>query len=351
MVNLALGLKELNQNVSVACYHPDADFFSHFLRSASIPIYPLKRSRRFPLSAPAQIAKLSRDLGTDLIISFLKAPSLYSEIAKLINSKPKLIVSERNNYLDEPNFLSRSLFRLGHLAADAVTANSFNQAEWLRSFFWLKHKTFTIYNGYDVPKWSIPQAVQTEDLELLGIGRISPQKNLLNLIDGLAILSRDYGIRPKLRWAGRRELTGNDANYASEVEARLARFPEIAENFTWLGEVHNINHLLAESHALILPSLYEGFPNVLCEAFFAGRPVLGSNVCDHPRLIRNAETGFLFDPTSPNAIAQSIVNLSQITREQQLAMSTRCREVAVDNFSKREYAKAYLELAKQLLNK
>jgi glycosyltransferase involved in cell wall biosynthesis len=350
MVNLALGLKELGQDVSVACYHPEADFFSQYLTSSSIPIYPLEKSRRFVLSTPLAIARLSRALGSDLIISFLKAPSLYSEIAKFFWPKPKLIVSERNNYQDESNRFSRSMFRLGHLVANAVTANSFTQAEWLRSFPWLKRKTHTIYNGYDVPNWSTPPALRIDDLRLLGIGRISPQKNLLNLVDGLAILSRKHGIRPKLLWAGRRESAGKDAEYAATVEARLRCIPEIAENFVWLGETRNINQLLSESHALVLPSLYEGFPNVLCEALFAGRPVLASNVCDHPRLIKDASTGFLFDPTSPEAIANSIAKFCQVTHEQQLQMSTRCREVAIANFSKCEYAQAYLELAKRLLS-
>ena len=44
---------------------------------------------------------------------------------------------------------------------------------------------------------------------------------------------------------------------------------------------------------LIHPSIYEGLPNVICEALLDGMPVLASNVCDNGLLVREGERGFL----------------------------------------------------------
>ena len=69
--------------------------------------------------------------------------------------------------------------------------------------------------------------------------------------------------------------------------------------------VKNINDLYQSVDALIHPSIYEGLPNVICEAMILGCCVIASNVCDHP-VILNDERGLLFDPRSPKSISKSI---------------------------------------------
>ena len=89
---------------------------------------------------------------------------------------------------------------------------------------------------------------------------------------------------------------------AEQVDELIESLPKCGKNWRWLGEESDIPGLLREHHALIHPSLYEGLPNVVCEALAAGMPVLVSNVCDHPLLVADGERGFLFDPADPGSI-------------------------------------------------
>jgi glycosyltransferase involved in cell wall biosynthesis len=91
----------------------------------------------------------------------------------------------------------------------------------------------------------------------------------------------------------------------------------VEDVWRWLGVRKDIPALLNQYDALILPSLWEGLPNCLCEALAAGLPVLASDVSDNARLVQGGVTGFVFDPKRPSAIARAITQfafLDQSTR-------------------------------------
>jgi glycosyltransferase involved in cell wall biosynthesis len=56
-----------------------------------------------------------------------------------------------------------------------------------------------------------------------------------------------------------------------------------------------LKELIDESHALIIPSeWYENSPNIILEAYAAGKPVIASKIGGIPELVKDKETGFLF---------------------------------------------------------
>jgi teichuronic acid biosynthesis glycosyltransferase TuaC len=61
------------------------------------------------------------------------------------------------------------------------------------------------------------------------------------------------------------------------------------------------------SDLLVLPSLNEGLPTVVLEAFACGKPVVASAVGGLPEIIKNRENGFLFEPRNPESLAQNIM--------------------------------------------
>jgi len=71
----------------------------------------------------------------------------------------------------------------------------------------------------------------------------------------------------------------------------------------------NIYDYLREAKVLILPSLYEGLPNVILEAMSMGVPVIATRVGGVPDVIKDRETGLLVEPGRVEELAISIKKL------------------------------------------
>jgi glycosyltransferase involved in cell wall biosynthesis len=89
-----------------------------------------------------------------------------------------------------------------------------------------------------------------------------------------------------------------------------------------------VHSLLCAHDALVHPAHFEGLPNVVCEAFSAGRPVLLSNVCDHPELAGEGRRALLFDQMDPADIARGVSQFATIPPEKRAAMGLAGREYA-----------------------
>lgn len=81
---------------------------------------------------------------------------------------------------------------------------------------------------------------------------------------------------------------------------------------------------------VLLPSLYDGMPNVLLEAMALGRMVAASRAGAMPDLIESGKNGFLFDPRNPlkaEAVLSSILKMPEAKSAQiGEAAQTRVRE-------------------------
>jgi glycosyltransferase involved in cell wall biosynthesis len=132
-----------------------------------------------------------------------------------------------------------------------------------------------------------------------------------------------------LQFAGNEE----DGSIRRELERYLAGRP-CAEAVRFFGRRDDIEQLFSSSHAVVLASFNEAFPNVLLEAMLCGRPVLASRVCEHPEIVGSAgERGWLFDPRRPEELAAAMVELGRMGEEDRMRMGARGRQWAQDNFS------------------
>jgi glycosyltransferase involved in cell wall biosynthesis len=343
MVTLACALKHRGHSVEIFTYFPQHDFFRSRIEDCRIPVHEYKKGRGFSLGVLRALSLLMRNGNFDIVLSYLNTPNLYAELAKLISSGPRLVVSERSSHHGDKSSVSAYIKRVMHCFSDHVVANSHTHAEWLKNLWWLNGKVSCIYNGLDHGSFASTQTIpQTRsDLRLLAIGRVGPEKNVMNLIRGLHIFQEECGYVPEISWVGKQDASPVGQRYCQQVDELLETLPEIRKRWQWLGERPDIPQLLRQHHALIHPSLYEGLPNVVCEALAAGRPVLASNVCDHPRLVADSEWGFLFDPNDPKSIADAMKKMTNLDAGSWLAFSRNAREYAEANLGIRKMVMAY----------
>jgi glycosyltransferase involved in cell wall biosynthesis len=331
MVELACGLARRGHAVEMFVYFPQYDFFRASLAKQRIVVHERAKGRAGSLGVLVALAALLRRGAFDVVASYLSTANIYAELARLAAPRTTLVVSERTSYHDDKSALAALLRRLLHLLADRVVANSQAQAAWLRGRWWLRGRVSCIYNGVDLERFRPADAAPATagPLRLLGIGRIGPEKNLLNLIAALARFAERYGYVPEVGWAGVRDASHAGQRYCERVDRLLATLPAVQRCWQWLGLQADVPGLLHRYDALIHPSLYEGLPNAVCEALAAGVPVLASNVCDHPLLVADGIRGFLFDPLSPDSMAAALGRMAALAPEARVALGRAAREYAV----------------------
>ena len=334
MVNLACGLKSKGHQVEMFIYYPEFDFFRSIIQKAGIPIHEEPNIGRLPFKIVYSLVRLLREKGFDGIISFLGTPNVYAELASIFSPSTMLIVSERSSYRAGGSRFRMLVHKALNCLADVVVSNSYSQSDWISQSPWLKNKSKTIYNGYPLKFLGLrKERTFYPSLKFLVVSRVGVEKNGLCLVEAMRIFFNKHGYVPDLNWAGKEDISVAGQKYCRKLHELLDNHPEIKNHFVFLGERDDIPQLLKQHRCLILPSLYEGLPNVICEAFIASRPVLASNVCDNSLLVEEGKRGFLFDPTDPQALADTIERFISLTQKEWYQLSINARDYAEEHLS------------------
>ncbi|MCU0917486.1 MAG: glycosyltransferase family 4 protein [Planctomycetes bacterium] len=155
---------------------------------------------------------------------------------------------------------------------------------------------------------------------------INPRKNTFRLVQAFSRLLRT-GVNAQLRLSG-----GGDKDYLERVR-HLIQEDGLAPHVTLLGRAAYaaIQEEMARAAVFALVSLEENSPMAIEEAMAAGVPVVTSNRCGMPYMVREGESGFLVDPDDPEEIAD---RLRQLLTDDELrrSLGAKGRAIALDRF-------------------
>ncbi|HTQ40750.1 MAG TPA: glycosyltransferase family 4 protein [Pirellulales bacterium] len=355
LVTLARELTARGHHVEFFTYRAQ-NFYQPLLDEAGIPLHCHVKQRKVSWNMVRELRGLLRNGKFDVVLSFMSGPNVWTLLAAVgLRVRPKIVVSERliahESVLGRSGLLSLAIIDRTYRFADHLTLNSYSQRdEYAEKYPWIRSKVSCIWNGVEMDKFqSTPLPPWQDPLQLLAVGRIAVYKNWHCLVDALAILRDEHGVQPVVRHAGKRtDLTPPHERYRIELEKRISALG-LSAQWQWLGEVHTVPERLAEHHALVHPSIAEGLPNVVCEALASGRPVIIGNVLDHPRLIQDGQTGFLFDPHDPRALAEALLRLRNLSAEQAAQMGRAARVFAETHLSTQRFADEYEHLFRRLI--
>ena len=249
-----------------------------------------------------------------IILSFLAATNVLTILAS-VGLDSRIVVSERNDPdrqpLDSPwSTLRRRLYRY----ADAITANSHGALESLRSFV-PRRKLFFVPNPVALPAVSTREG--SGHCTILSVGQLSHQKAQDVLLEAFALV-----VARKSDW--NLVIVGDGPRRQELLQQALSL--GILDRVEWIGWTTDIGSYYKKARIFVLPSRYEGMPNVLLEAMSFGLPAIVTDASPGPlEHIVDGETGLVVPVEDVNRLASAIVRLAE-NRELRSRLGVAARE-------------------------
>lgn len=332
---LAEELKKQNQQVRFVTFYNQENFYAPQLDEAGIDIEVFTDGKN-SIKRPFVIRRIIAKWKPDIVIAYKPGTAMASCIARML-CKFNLVVSERNTTQN----LSRSerLRFFLYKWADHIVPNSQSQANFIARYYpSLIQKIKVITNMVDTDKFqpsnepvinSVPQIVTT--------ARVTPQKNILTYIEVIAEL-KHRNIQAHFNWYGRID---DNNDYWEKIQDSISR-NQVADMVTFHGVTQDPVAAYQKADLFFLPSEYEGFPNVLCEAMSCGLPAIATNVCDNSSIL--TDTRWLCDYRSPIDMADKIEAMLALNQEIRSQIGKENRNTIIKLCSPVIFVNKYIDL-------
>ena len=213
--------------------------------------------------------------------------------------------------------------------ADGVIAVSRGAArEFSQSFGFAENRIQVIYNPVVVPEiyekasepLDHPFFREGSAPVILGVGRLTKQKDFPTLIRAFALVRKQYPVQLIILGEGeeRSELRG------------LTRELGLEPHVSMPGFVENPYQYMKRASVLVLSSAWEGLPGVLVEAMALGTPVVSTNCPSGPEeILEGGKYGPLVPVGDPQALAEAILHVLRNPPDPEL-LRNRAREFSIE---------------------
>lgn len=301
LLRLARALKSEGHHVRILAMLPSRDVrFRAEVDELGIDVHCVGMSgRTAALTSIRSATRMLRRWRPDVLVSFLYQSNMMCRLAGRLAGVPYVISSIRNEYFGGRGreLAMRLTDRLAHVT---VTNSRLAAESLLRRRVVSAERLHVVPNGLDVARFfdrsrrdqlRAELGVAPEEFLWLAVGRLRPQKDWPNLLRAVSFLSADLQ---------RVVVAGFGPLEAELVE--MCTTLGVADRVRFLGRRDDIAQLLGAADGLVLPSAFEGLPNVVLEAMAAARPVVATGVGGVPELV-DASTGRVVPPKDPAALA------------------------------------------------
>lgn len=168
-------------------------------------------------------------------------------------------------------------------------------------------KLLVIPNGVEVTRfaeatplprstWGLPETSRI----VLTVGRLDPQKGLLDLLQAASLLRESA---PELHW-----LIAGEGPQRTQLEQFISQ-AGLQKCVHLLGRREDVPRLMKSADLFVLASHWEGMPNVVLEAMAARLPVVATQVEGTAELVQPGETGLLVPVGEPRTLSEAIQHL------------------------------------------
>ncbi len=207
-------------------------------------------------------------------------------------------------------------------------------------------KVSVIPNAVDFQLFANASAVPRTDLGLLDsaplalfVGRLDPQKAPFVLLEAFARLVERHADWQLL-------FVGDGVLRSSMTEWIENR--GLQRGIRIVGWRPDVPQILKTADVLVLPSLWEGMPNIVLEAMASGLPVVVSRVEGTDELIRDRESGLL---VAPGSEAELELGIEAVLTDRSFSsrLAREAQQTALKSFTFESMVAAYEQLYSRLL--
>jgi L-malate glycosyltransferase len=244
-----------------------------------------------------------------------------NKVSDFITSWPKLVL---NKFY---------VHQLDHV----ISVSELCRKDFIATYRFPEHKTTTVPIGIEqvTVQAGIPHDLNELFLGskvVISVGSLVPEKNhmaLLRIVKKLA----DRNVRFKTLIIG-------DGRLRETLSAQI-RDLGLEDDVFLLGYRQDVLQIMKNAHALAMPSLIEGLPGVILEAFYCGLPVVANDVGGISEVV-NEKTGRLITKNDESGFAEAL-ELILSNKEQAASLAQEGRNLVTRDFLNNQIAQRFLK--------
>jgi glycosyltransferase involved in cell wall biosynthesis len=306
MVMLAKGLPRDRFLVEVATLTRLGAFEAE-LTAAGVPVTAIGKRLKLDPLALARLVRYLKVGKFDVVQTWIFAANTYGRVAARLAKVPVVVVAEMA--VDLWKGRSEQWFdRRLALWCDRLVGNSHAVVDFYRKVGVPDDRLAMIYSGTDDNE---PPAIDRVAIRaelgfeagaplVLFAGRLAEQKRVDDLLKAVDLLQH---VQPDMR-----TLIVGEGPLRERLE-ETARAFQLDGRVRFLGHRDDVPRLMAASDVIVLPSSYEGLPNVVLEAMRFRKPVVATSAPGTTEVVVDNETGVLVPVGNVMLLARAIRDL------------------------------------------
>lgn len=306
MAMLARGLPRDRFQVEVAALTRSGPLEAE-LSDAGIPVTIIGKPLKVDPFALTRLVRLLKKGSFDVIQTWIFAANAYGRVAARLANVSVVVVAEMAVDLWKGRG-ERAVDRRLTTWCDRLVGNSRAVVEFYRGVGVPEDRLAMIYSGVtdEEPPAIDPAAVRAEfgfpapTPLVLFAGRLAEQKRVDDLLKALDLVQH---VQPDVR-----ALIAGEGPLRGRLE-ETARAYRLDDRVRFLGHREDVPRLLAAADMLVLPSSYEGLPNVVLEAMRFRKPVVATAAPGTTEVVVDGETGVLVPIGDQVRMARAIRDL------------------------------------------
>jgi glycosyltransferase involved in cell wall biosynthesis len=262
--------------------------------------------RFFDIAGWRQFAQIVRDFQPDIVQANAGDTLKFSTLSKLIFRWRSPIVFRNANKVSDfinstPKRLLNGFFvgRLSHV----ISVSELCRQDFIRTYSWDQNKTTMIPIGIETAPVADQIPGDLKDIfatgkVLVNVASLVPEKNHEGLI---RIIKALRSAHPELK-----TLIVGDGKLRSHLQERIVA-EGMQDNIIVLGYRKDVLSIMRHATALVMPSLVEGLPGVILEAFYCKLPVIANNVGGVSEVVVQKKTGWLIEKGNEKQFAECVL--------------------------------------------